>query len=156
MERISAKSLLKHASCIPALLAILGALTGRSAGGGSLELHDGAAADCVQIMVTARGEARDFRREMPSGNASLGPGHTPLTDCHGTQFRDLRDVQAPRARNGRRSSVGESIAPGAPDLVNWLENIQASPSSKPAIIEVNRRIRCPTWQPCPCKRLASW
>jgi hypothetical protein len=79
--------------------------------------------------VMRREEARDFRREMPSGNASAGSGPTPLTDCHGTQFRDLRDVQAPPARDGRRSSVGESIAPGAPDLVNWLESIQASPSS---------------------------
>jgi len=40
-------------------------------------------------------------------------------------------VQADFADSRRRGPAGETIAPDAPDLVNWLEYIEA-----------NRRIRC--------------
>jgi hypothetical protein len=49
--------------------------------------HPGGATDCVEIVVIVRAPARDFWREMPSGNAPAGLGRLPLTVWQGTHFR---------------------------------------------------------------------
>jgi hypothetical protein len=76
------------------------------------------AADCVEIVVVAAGMARDFWREMPSGNAPSGRDPAQLTVWCSTHFRFVRAPAADFVAPGWSTSVGESIAPAASDLVN--------------------------------------